>query len=179
MAVAPGDFTGLAGVDGTLYTLGFLQQLYRVNPATAGTTLIGSTGIPPATDPSTIDAVTAAGLDSSIYLTWRLVGDTADDLYRIDPNTAQATLIGPITGAAHFTGSGVIGGSLYGFTFGPNNIYRIDVNTGVATLVGSYAGADAPVFAAAPVPEPSGMAAAGLLLLAWCAYRRCSPRRNA
>jgi hypothetical protein len=84
----------------------------------------------------------------------------AGNLYKIDPMTAAATLVGPITNAS---GGGAIGltgldfdpisGTLYGITangiFGGNtvssNLVTIDPITGVATVIGSLGRANSDI----------------------------------
>lgn len=180
MAVQPGDITGIAGVNGNLYTVGNLQQLYRVNASTAATTLIGSTGITPITDLSAIAALTIAADASNIYWSNRTTTDTADRLYRVNPATGAATLLGNVQGADFLAASGFIGGKFYLFTFEPNNIYTLDLNTLQATLVGSYNDLDAPVFGVAAVPEPAGLAIGGLALIGIgiMRSRRTTPLRH-
>jgi hypothetical protein len=167
-----GDLPGIAAAGGNLYALGTLEQLYRVDPATAVPTVVGPTGITPIVDLSTVDALTIAGGGDSIYWSNRLTTDTADRMYRIDPATGMATFLGPVIGADHLTASGFIDGTFYVFTFAPNNIYSLDLNTLHATLVGTYNGIDVPVFAVAAVPEPAGIGIAGVMLIGLAAVRR-------
>lgn len=116
--------------DGTLYGLGTNGNLYTVNPATAQTTDLGSTGTF-----FRLNSLAARG-DGLLF-----ADDPFGDLYRVDPATALATLVG---------GSGVFG--LHeegGLAFGPDDtlyslisffgssLYTRDPQTGAAARVGT------------------------------------------
>lgn len=101
------------GVDyapnGTLYGLtqsysaSAPHQLHTIDPVTGATTLIGSTGI-------IGDALAALVVADGDF-----IAGMGSSLYRIDPNTAQATLLfnpglGPISGAAYLGSTNPGGG---------------------------------------------------------------------
>jgi hypothetical protein len=66
-----------------------------------------------------------------------LYGSGGLDLYRIDPTTAQTTLIGT-TGLPNILNALVFGsdGTLYGASLDDDNLYKINPNTGTATVIG-------------------------------------------
>jgi hypothetical protein len=83
------------GTNGSLLTLDFSGNLDSINPATGVTSLIGPTGLadcaaPPASPcgPHSSNALASAG--GRIYVT-----DFANNLYRVNPATGAATLVGP------------------------------------------------------------------------------------
>jgi hypothetical protein len=109
--------------------------------------------------PSQTLTVTFSGICEQMYAATGS-NAVAGNLYKIDPMTAAATLVGPITNAS---GGGAIGltgldfdpisGTLYGITangiFGGNtvssNLVTIDPITGVATVIGSLGRANSDI----------------------------------
>ncbi len=87
---------GLApGPNGSLLTLAFSGHLNSINPATGVTTVIGPTGLvdcamPPASPCGPHSANALASVGEQIYVT-----DFANNLYKVNPVTGTATLIGP------------------------------------------------------------------------------------
>jgi hypothetical protein len=130
---------------GELFLMDYSNNLYSVNPDTGAATLIGPTGIPPIISP--LYASSLSGDCTNLFFTI----DEADQnfnplvpptLYRIDPRTAAATLVGPTEGL--MPGSGFLDGSLYGFRidekllFGGTRlpkVFRIDTATGAAIAI--------------------------------------------
>jgi len=87
--------TGLApGPNGSLLTLAVSGNLDAINPATGVTTVIGPTGLGDCSFPTSPcgpnSASTIAALGGTIYAT-----DLANNLYRVNPLTGTATLLGP------------------------------------------------------------------------------------
>jgi len=126
---------------GELFLMDYANNLYSVDPKTGAAALIGATGIPPITSP--LYSSGFSGNCTSLFFTIdevdqnlnRLQGPT---LYRIDPHTAAATLVGPT--APLMPGGAFIDGQLYGFSldlrafgFGGPQVVAIDADTGVAT----------------------------------------------
>ena len=129
------DVEGLAfAPDGTLFGISDAsKQLIRVNTSTGKGALVGATGLI-GQGVGQFDA-----LDFGLAFTYdgRLWASSAtvNKLWRLDPNTALATLVGS-TGA-HISGLAARGNDLYGIgSNGNENLYRIDTTTGAATLVG-------------------------------------------
>jgi hypothetical protein len=131
--------------DGELFLMDFSNNLYSVNAGTGAATLIGSTGIQPITHRRF--AVSFAGDCSSLFFTLAERDENFNviqpsTLYRIDPRTAAATVVGPAPRGV--TGSAFIDDTLYAFTLdlrffgggteGPH-IYSIDTTTGAASPV--------------------------------------------
>jgi hypothetical protein len=144
---------------GAFYAINFNGDLYSINLTTGATTLIGNTGINlEAADLSFVCESTgmAGSSDTLFYAAIVPVGPSCtstNNLYRINPATAAATLIGPTTGASPLGGAAYSNGVLYGFTADPQQIVRLDTSTGAATFV---ANTSEVIFGgAAPVPEPS------------------------
>ncbi len=135
-------FASLA--NGELFLMDYSNNLYSVNPRTGAATLIGPTGIPPIISP--IYSSSLAGDCKNLFFTIDEVDENFNQilpptLYRIDPGTGAATLVGPT--APVMPGAGFIDGALYGFslnrrlfggTEGPH-VFSIDTSTGVAALI--------------------------------------------
>jgi outer membrane protein assembly factor BamB len=128
---------------GELFLMDYSNNLYSVDPKTGAATLIGSTGIPPIISP--IYASSFAGDCQNLFFTIHEADENLNPillptLYRIDPRTGAATLIGQTHG--EIAGSGFIDGILYGFSlderpFGTEepHVFSIDTSTGAATKV--------------------------------------------
>jgi len=82
------------GPNGSLLTLTFSGNLDSINPATGAPTIIGPTGLADCSMPSSPCGPTSANdlgeVGGQIYAT-----DFANDLYKINPATGHATLVGP------------------------------------------------------------------------------------
>ena len=79
-------------------------------------------------------------------------------LYRIDPDTGSATVVGETLADAPIVGSGFSDNTLYGFTLGDpvgkvNKILAIDLQTGEANVVTEQDPTLDAVFGAIPVPQ--------------------------
>lgn len=90
----PEEALGLVqGSNGSLLTLTFSGKLDSINPATGVTTVVGLTGLADCTLPTSPCGPTSANalgeLGGMIYAT-----DFANRLYKVDPVTGAATLIG-------------------------------------------------------------------------------------
>jgi len=89
-----GDIGLVAGPNGSLLTLTFSGNLYSINPATGLSSLVGATGLADCTTPTSPcgpHASNAFGAAGGIdYAT-----DFANNLYKVNPITGAATLIGP------------------------------------------------------------------------------------
>lgn len=91
----PEPDSGLApGPTGSLFTLTVSGNLDVINPANGVTRLIGPTGLGDCTSPASPcgpnSASTIADLGGTLYAT-----DLANNLYRVNPVTGAATMIGP------------------------------------------------------------------------------------
>ena len=129
---------------GELFLMDYSNNLYSVNPKTGAATLIGPTGIPPIISP--IYSSSLSGDCKNLFFTIGEVDQNFNQilpptLYRIDPRTAAATLVGPTSPV--MPGAGFIDGTLYAFsldrhlfggTEGPH-VFAVDTSTGVATLL--------------------------------------------
>ncbi len=141
-AVSGNDFGMTFTCDGSLYVSSVAEQaLYQLSP-TGSATLVGSLGV-------NISALAAQGNPTELYgLGNGLLADgvTQDSrsLYRIDPATGAATLIGPLGAeAADYFEAGISfddSGRLWAITDRrdqaqelPSEIFEIDLATGTAT----------------------------------------------
>lgn len=129
-AVALFLFAFAAPSEASLLATDYGGNLYSVNQANAALTFIGSTGV------DSIGALEFAG-DGTLY--GFTSGDTSS-LYRIDPTTAAATLIGPLGG---FTFEGGLAFSSSGTAYGVNRgtnadpyLFSLNLGTGAATTIG-------------------------------------------
>ena len=178
--VGAGNVSILGSTMGVLYELALpSMNLYSFNPANGSTTLIGPTGIPaPAADLSNLFGVTLTGLGGSLYASYLLMDPQGnpllpDNLYRINPATAQALMIaGGLSGAECVSDIATVSNSVYVFadqvggcsspaTYG---IFGVNLATAQAGTSLSHP-ARGPVLAAAGVPEPASFVTAGLGLL--------------
>jgi hypothetical protein len=102
------EYRGLVPAsNGSLLTLGFDGNLTAIDPLTGLSTVIGPTGLSDCSTPSSPcgpkSAGVLAGLGGTLYAT-----DFSQNLYRVNPATGAATLIGPtgipaVPFASHFT----------------------------------------------------------------------------
>lgn len=174
-------FTALS--NGRLYGVDTSNVLYTFNPLTGQATVIGSTGIPAAGAGQTWSN-SLAGVNGNLFYTYQLfdanTGSPLDEaqVYRIDPATGAATLLGPVDVSADlpFFGAGSVAGVLYGFTVDINTlvreIYTIDEQTGKASFVTDVAPGLPGILSATAVPEPSHLFLAGLGLVFLRGVRR-------
>jgi len=124
------DFEGMAfSPDHILYAVeDSTSSLYRINPETAETTLVGSLGI----------NVAQVGLsftdDGTLYM---VQGDTQGTLFTIDIVTGLATLVGAFE-SDYIDSIAWDGSKMWALSSYLNNtLYRIDHNNGVMTAIGS------------------------------------------
>ncbi|MFH1745606.1 MAG: PEP-CTERM sorting domain-containing protein [Planctomycetota bacterium] len=110
------------------------RNLYSVSETDASVSLIGNTGV----------ALGGMDMSSDGFLYGITTGSSAS-LYRIDPSTADTTMIGPLGLGFVFEGALVI--SPEGVLYGTNGdaasspqLFTIDINTGTATVVGIITG---------------------------------------
>jgi outer membrane protein assembly factor BamB len=154
----------VAGPNGSLLTLGASGNLDSINPRTGVTTVIGPTGLGNCSTPVSACGPTSAndivGFGGAIYAT-----DYRNDLYRINPSTGAAAMIGatgipavpfpPFSmnadGSFNYYDETLFGsgGKLYATfdagTFNPASgeetslvgpaLYQIDPATGIATFI--------------------------------------------
>lgn len=89
----PGYFGLAPGANGSLVTFAYSSNLYSINPATGAQTLIGPTGLADCATPASPCGPTSnaslGGLNGVIYAT-----DFQNSLYKLNPVTGAATLIG-------------------------------------------------------------------------------------
>ncbi len=91
----PEETSGLvSGPNGAFLSLGFSGNLNSINPATGVTTVIGATGLGDCNGPMTPCPPNSANIlvqfNGVYYAT-----DVSNNLYRVNPTTATATLLGP------------------------------------------------------------------------------------
>jgi hypothetical protein len=169
----------LAEVRGRLYLTDFSNNIYSVDPATGVASPIGATGMPPdPTIPFTFnDDGTLNLCDESFYGVGGMLYATFDSfrvdpnsleitpavnpaLYRIDPSTGVATVIGPT--ALQLGASVEVDGKFYAFRvvitdfteFGLeaySQLVTLDLATGKTVFVRDIDAAPGPIFGAAPV----------------------------
>jgi hypothetical protein len=126
---------------GELFLMDYANNLYSVDPKTGAATFVGATGIPPIS--SFRYSSSLAGDCRDLYFTITEVDENLNQvqgpsLYRIDPRTAAATLVGPT--ADFMPGAGFVDDTLYGFSLDtrfiggdPARAFSIDIRSGEAT----------------------------------------------
>ena len=174
----------IATVGDVLYLTDFSGNLYTVDARTGGAKFLAATGIPPDTTiPFTTNSdgtlnlcdQTFYAMGGSLYVTFdafnldpaTLALDKSPSnvsispaLYRINPATGAATMVGPTY--FQFGATVALGGSFYGFRLTPTGfaygaptafsvLYTLDVTTGQASFVRVMDPAAGIIFGAAPV----------------------------
>jgi len=127
---SPIDYYAFGSTTLAVYALDQSLELYSVNTKTAGTTLIGATGL--SLPPSYL--IGASTGSSTLYFALGSVNSPAV-LYSIDTRTGLATEIGN-TGVANIGAMVFENGKLYaGNTTSPLSIYTLNTSTGQAKFV--------------------------------------------
>jgi hypothetical protein len=170
----------LSALGGTLYATDFSQNLYRVNPATGAATLVGPTGIPPVPFPShftsnpdgtaNVMSATLFAANGDLYATFNtdrldpvsgnLTPGILNNLYRIDPNTAVATIVAPT--AQDLSAVTQVNGTSYAFDVGTQQLLSLNLANGGTSVVTGVDSALGYVEGATPTPEPMSMGLAGI-----------------
>jgi hypothetical protein len=189
----PHSSNSLAAVNGRLFVTDFDNNLYNIDPLTGATTLLGPTGIPPIPFTPAVFNPDGSfnyfdealfGANGNLYATFdagtfnplTLAGTEVipGSLYRINPDSGVATLIGP----THFNlgAAAALNGAYYAFDDGRSKIVSLDLSTGATVDVGDFDPAAGIVTGAASVPEPASttLAALGLAALVFTGWRRRS-----
>jgi hypothetical protein len=176
----PRSVSTFGALGGTLYATDYNQNLYRVNPATGAATLVGPTGIPAFPFPShftsnpdgTANVFTATlfSANGNLYATFdtnrvdptsgNITPAILNNLYRIDPNTAVATIVAPT--AQDLTAVTQVSGTSYAFNVGTQQLLSLNLSTGGTSLVADVSPGPMYVEGATPTPEPFSMALAGI-----------------
>ncbi len=169
-------------LNGQIYATDLHNDLYRVNQVTGAATLIGATGIPPlpfvpaALNPDgTVNIYDQAlfGFGGNLYSTFDAYkfdfGTITEspvvspNLYRIDPVTGIATLVGATE--ANLGAAVSVNGKVYAFNNVTSQIVTLDVTNGSTTFVSNFDPAFPVVLGASPVPEPTSLALSGIGIL--------------
>jgi hypothetical protein len=187
----PTSAFSLGTVDGKIYATDFQNDLYGVNPLTGAATLLSNaTGLPASPfflgsqNPDgtlnfadeaiwgsagylyiTYDAITfdlVTGQDTSIVI--------APKLYRVDPSTGLAIVIGPTD--VGIGGATVVNGTTYAFNDLTGQIATLDLSTGTTNPTGYFDPSAGVIQGASPTPEPESLALAGIGIVALVISRR-------
>ncbi|MFZ2235737.1 MAG: hypothetical protein WBP11_00410 [Dokdonella sp.] len=113
---------------------GNLRALLRINKSTGAATVTGNLNLDGSGQfGTTLDLSMTVGCDGNYWLASAVTGQ----LWKVDPATAQPTLIGSM--GHKITGVVAYGDTLYGAGGqGDTGFYRINMATAVTTMVGSY-----------------------------------------
>jgi len=187
---------------GKLYATDFDNNLYTVDPITGAASLIGLTGIPgvpfvpgiSSDGKLNIYEQTLFGAGGQLYSTFTAfvldlgTGSVVDmaaaaALYRIDPLTAAATLVAPLSGpnsVLAINGIFAANGTLYGFDNFSSHVVNLDLQTGAVAFTGDVDPSAGIIRGAqAETPEPASAALTGLgLMLGSLCWRRQTKRRR-
>lgn len=137
----------VTGPNGALLTLAINDDLESINPSTGVETIVGLTGLADCSVPTSpcgpMAANTIGELGGTFYAT-----DFAGNLYKVNPATGHATLVGPTgmasinfvplstpnpDGSLNFFDSGVY--ALNGKLYGTIDTGRVNFSTGAVTMV--------------------------------------------
>jgi hypothetical protein len=129
LSFVPAAAVGQTGADVLIGTNNANGSVYRVNPTTGVTSVIGSMG---GAFTSSGDVVSVDGFGT----VQTVPGASHDVLVRLADNTFTATPIGTNTGFDKIYGLGFWKGKVFGFTY-TGQIITIDPTTGVGTQVAS------------------------------------------
>jgi hypothetical protein len=172
-------------LNGQVYATDLQNDLYRINQATGAATLIRATVfpglpadfVPAALNPDgTVNIYDQAlfGFAGNLFSTFDAyrfdfgtgteTAVVSPNLYRIDPLTGIATLVGP-TEEANLGAAVAVNGSVYAFDNVTSQIFTLDVTNGSTTFVSDFDPAFPVVLGASPVPEPRPLALSGIGIL--------------
>jgi PEP-CTERM motif len=186
----PNSANVVGGFNGVVYATDFNYDLYRVNAATAVAALIGPTGVPPITANPTIPNPDGTftlfdgnlfGAGGSLYTTrdaFNIDFGTgistpvlAPNLYRIDPSTGVAALIGP---TEYLSALVEVNGTAYAFGgLNAQQIFSLNLTTGKTNFVSDLdPAAGVIVGAVQATPEPASLALAGIGIATIVVVRR-------
>jgi PEP-CTERM motif len=192
---APGSPCGptsaavLSEIGGTIYATDLSNNLYTVNPATGAATMKGPTGVPPL--PFRLLDINPDGsqnaFDETLFVAGGSLYETFDAitidfssftftpvipaaLYRIDPATGLATLVGPT--ALNLNGAVNVNGTVYADNAATNQMVTIDPANGHTSVVSDLDPAVGLLSGASPTPEPASLALAGIGIAALVVFGR-------
>jgi len=194
----PRSVSTFGALGGSLYATDYNQNLYRVNPATGAATLVGPTGIPVFPFPShftsnpdgtsNVFSATLFSANGNLYATFdtNTVDPTSGDItpvilnnvYRIDPNTAVATVVAPTIQTISAVTQ--VNGTDYAFTVGTQQLLTLNLANGSTSIVGNGGPGGLYVGGATPTPEPFSLALAGIGIagVILCRLRKRGQRLN-
>ncbi|UXI68606.1 hypothetical protein [Tahibacter amnicola] len=113
-----------------------LKSLLRLETSALSVVRVGGFGLEGQGDPGNYDSLDL-GFTINCEGTHFLSSAYAQKLWRVDPNTGGASVIGPL--GAKITGLAAKGRELYGMgSLGDDGLYKIDPVTGVATVIRRY-----------------------------------------
>ena len=175
----PNSANALTTFGASTYATDFAGNLYSVNQATGHAALIGLTGIPAV--PFVPGVVNPDGsfnfFDETLFSAGGKLYATFDaatfnpatfvttpvvlaNLYRIDPLTAHATLVGPTD--LGLTSIITVSGTIYAFSGASNQIFTLNLLNGHTTFVSDLDPAAGLVLGAIATPEPGSSLLVGL-----------------
>lgn len=194
----PRSVSTFGALGGTLYATDYNQNLYRVNPATGAATLVGPTGIPVFPFPShftsnpdgtaNVFSATLFSANGNLYATFDtnrvdptsgiIIPAILNNLYRIDPNTAVATVVAPTIQAISAVTQ--VNGTDYAFDVGTQQLLTLNSANGATSFVANVGPGGMYVGGATPTPEPFSLALAsiGIAGLILCRLRQRAQHLN-
>src|SRR5436305_6364248 len=158
----------------------FATQPYRVNPATGAAPLVGPTVFRQFPSPShftsnpdgtaNVFSATLFPANGNLYATFdansvdptsgNMTPAILNNLYRIDPSTAVATVVAPTIQAISAVTQ--VNGTEYAFNVGTQQLLTLNLANGGTSLVGNVGPGGMYVGGATPTPEPFSLALAGI-----------------
>lgn len=116
------------------------KTLLRIDPTTGLATVVGTLTLSGGDTSGQLDLGMTATCDGKLWLSSGTGSTTTTGtglLWQLDPNTANATLVGNL--GAKITGLAARGNQVYGAgSQGNNNFYAINTSTGAASQIGAY-----------------------------------------
>ena len=165
----------ITGLNNNLYTLATNGNLYTINASTGAPTLVGSTGLP-TIDPNNDDwNASLTSINGSLYYTIQnLSTNFGPSLYRINPGTGAAQLVGSTQGDLN---AAVFAGGVY-YATSSASVFSINAGTGAATTLSPIGAGVTPLYGLASVPEPGSLVLMGAGLASLLVARRMSGMRS-
>jgi hypothetical protein len=133
---AGGNFVGAGEyVDGLVYMIDIANNVYEVDPVTGNIQASYTATAPPGSE--TYSGMALDPTDGTVYAASTDVSLAVSSLFKMDPTTGNATLMGTITNSPGIIGIAIDGsGTLYGYDIISDTLLSIDKSSAAGTIIG-------------------------------------------